>query len=107
VKAVNVDIDRKFSPKRVVFKDGKYGFTYTDNFSLEVELLLPSWKIVTRKQESVWNVFKPGAWEEYEKETNVCSKEIGKIAEDKNLEIEEVVRKVDKELKKINFKCFG
>jgi hypothetical protein len=108
VRRLEVDSGRKFTPKRVVYKDGKYGFTYTDHFALEVELLMPSSKVEQqKKQVSRWNLHKPGAWEEYEWRTNLQAGRISELVEDENIEITEVVGKVNKELDKIKYKCFG
>ena len=106
VHSFQVDSDRKFTPNRIHYKDGKYGVTFTDHFSVLAELQMPGSE-VEQKKESKWNVYKPGAWNNYEWISNLFAKKMEEIIDDNNLEIEEVMAKVDKLMEKIKHKCFG
>ena len=101
-----VDSSRSFTPRRAEYRRGVFGYTYTDHYSLEAEFLMPSSK-QRGQTKPTWNVFKPGAFENYEKVSKKYSKKVEEIVEDEDLDIEEVIKNFDKIQDKIKYEAFG
>ena len=60
-----------------------------------------------RHYESILSKGKPGAWEAYEKLTEDKADKIEKIIEDADIDIENVMKGIDKIDTKIKFQVFG
>ena len=95
IKGFVIDDKQELTPKRVERRRGTFGFTYTDNYSHELVLVLPSNRIKCMK-ENGWNTFNPGAWEAYKEVTKRNASNIEKIVNNIELTEEEVMKKVDK-----------
>jgi hypothetical protein len=106
VKGFSVDSERNFTPKRGTYKDGKFAWTYTDHYPFEVELVMPSSKM-ENKTECRWNLLKPGGWEKYKEVSDDFASKMDVIIENKSLNIEDVMMKVDKIMDKIKYSAFG
>ena len=96
VGSVIVDVDRKFTPRRVIRRKKKVTTIYSDHFSLMVELKGMPRTQSLNQQESRWNMGKPGGWEAYEKLTDEKADKIEKIIEDSDINIENVIKEIDK-----------
>ena len=106
IRGFVIDSEKSFTPRRVVCKKGKFGFCYSDHFSQELELVMPSSRM-KNIQETGWNVYKPGGWEAYKEATKRKSKDVADIVENKELSEEDVMKKVDMIENKIKREVFG
>ena len=107
VRNVVIDKDRKFTPRRVIRKPGGIKTIFTDHYSVEVRIEgLPRSEKVYEK-ETNWNLQKPGGWESYSRLTKEAAEEIKVVAENKGLDVNETMRKVETIETKIKFKAFG
>ena len=101
-----VDKEHKFTPRRVLKTRKGIKSTYTDHFSLKIELKGIPKKQQQEKQQITWNLNKPGGWSDYKTTTN---KEAHKITEavHEETDIEKVMKKINAIDTKIKFKTFG
>ena len=106
IRGFQVDSKREFTPKRIVYKNGKMADIYTDHYSCEVELVMPASSEET-KTESRWNVLKPGGWERYRDVSDDYADKMEEIIKDRRLNNEEVMEKIDKIQDKIKYIAFG
>ena len=107
IKLVVIDKDKKFTPKRAIWRNNKFSSVYTDHFSMEIVLSgLPRRKQKVEKV-STWNLGKPGGWEVYQKITDTRAKEIDAIIEKDDIPIDVLMKKIDKIDNEIKFKAFG
>ena len=93
---VIIDVDRKFTPRRVIQRKKKMTTIYTDHFSLMIDLKGMPRQQHLNQHESIWNKGKPGGWEAYEKITDEKADKIDKIIEDLDVDIETVMKELDK-----------
>ena len=104
---VEIDVEKKITPRRVLKRKNNIINIFTDHFSLKVEFSgIPKNK-ETKKPEPVWNLGKPTGWKVYEDETNKVAEQIKNIVEDGNLDIDTVMRKIEVIDTKIKFMSFG
>ena len=91
---VVVDKEHKFTPRRVLKTRKGIKSTYTDHFSLKIELKGIPKKQQQEKQQITWNLNKPGGWSDYKTTTN---KEAHKITEavHEETDIEKVMKKIN------------
>jgi hypothetical protein len=73
---VQVDVDQKFTPRRVIRRKRGSKSIFTDHFSLKLELKGIERRQTNYHEESTWNRGKPGAWEKYEKISNEAAEKI-------------------------------
>ena len=106
IRGFVIDSDKKFTPKRVECRKGKFGFCFTDHFYQELELVMPSSRI-KNIQKTGWNTYKPGGWEAYKEATKRKSKDVKDIVDNEELSEEEVMKKVDAIEDKIKREVFG
>ena len=104
---VIVDVDRKFTPRRVIQRKKKMTIIYTDHFSLMIDLKGMPRQQHLNQHESIWNKGKPGGWDAYEKITDEKADKIDKIIEDLDVDIETVMKELDKVDTQIKFQSFG
>ena len=102
---VEVDINKKFTPRRVI-NNKKKKTIYTDHYSLKIQFRGIPRVQEFKKPESSWNRGKPGGWEVYKRMTNESSEKIREvISNEKN--IDEAMKKIEALDTKIKFKSFG
>ena len=109
IKVMTIDSNREFTPKRVVSMGKNKGVrvVYADHFAFVLELSgLPAKNCKTVKAVK-WNLAKPGGWEMYRKVSDDKAVEMVEIVENRDLSIDEVVKKVDSLQDKIKFTAFG
>ena len=105
-----VDKEQKFTPRRL--RKTKKGIvsTYSDHFSLEVQLSgLPRATESNKSKEagSSWNLKKEKGFENYKEETKKIAGRINYIIKDNSLDIEECMTKIDAENNKAKWAAFG
>ena len=107
IAKVQVDKDRKFTPRRVIKRKKEIKSIFTDHFSIKVELKgLPRSKN-KKVYQSRWNLGKPGGWDRFVRFTNEMAEKVNKVVNNSELHIDEVIKKVDKIETKIKFASFG
>jgi hypothetical protein len=108
VHKVVVDVDRKFTPFRVMKRKTGLVSCYSDHFSFKVVFSgMPSAKNVQNDKEAIWNLHKQGGWEVYAKKTKEVADKIEEIVNNQGDNIEEVMQKVQKIENKVKFSAFG
>ena len=91
----------------MIRKKGKLTTVYADHFALQVVLSgMPRVSCQQDGCEPSWNLKRPGGWRLYEELTDMEAEKIAGIVEDKNLNIDEVVKKMETIDKKINFRAY-
>ena len=105
LKKVEVDTEKKITLRRVV-KKSKITTTYTDHFSIKIELIGIPRKQRINQPKSVWNLGKPEGWTVYEKETNKIADKIQNVVEEEE-DINIVMKKIEAMDTKVKFKAFG
>ena len=103
---VEVDVGRKFTPRRVKRNKKKQITIFTDHFSLKVELKGVPRRQTNNQQESIWNQGKPGGWDRFENLTNEASEKIKEVSE-KETNIDKAMAKLENIDTKIKFQAFG
>ena len=107
ISKVIIDVDRKFTPRRVIKRKKGSRSIFTDHYSLKLELSgIPR----NRKQdeiESTWNRGKPGGWEVYKRLTDEVADKIVEIIEDVTKDIDTVEEEINRIDTKVKFKAFG
>ena len=107
IKTVVIDKEKKFTPRRVVWKKNQFSSVYTDHFTMEIILCgMPRRKQVVENI-STWNLGKSGGWEEYERLTNKRAGEIDAIAEQNDISIDKIFKRIETIEKEIKFEAFG
>ena len=92
-----------FTPRRVL----KGKTVYSDHFSVKIVLKnLPIGRISESKV-SIWNLNKPKSWDRYKLLSNKAACKMMKIINNEELNINEVVEKMNNIDNKIRFKSFG
>ena len=76
---VEVDIDKKITPRRVVKKKDKITTTFSDHFSLKIEFTDIPRNQGNKTPQSVWYLGKPKGWETYKVETDLVADKIHNI----------------------------
>ena len=84
IKRFEVDNMRKWTPRRVVPKNGVLTYTYTDHYSCEIEILMPASGGQAIVEEQRWNTKKPGGWEKYRDVIDDYAVQSKDIIEDKS-----------------------
>ena len=97
VTKVKIDSEKKFTPKRVIRRRGRLSTVYADHYALQVVLSgMPRASCQKAGSEPPsWNLKRPGGWKVYEELTNMEAEKIADIIEDRNLNIDEVVAKME------------
>ena len=103
---VEIDIDKKITPRRVMKKKGKITTIHSDHFSVLVEFKEIPRKHGNEQPKPVWNLGKPDGWKVYESETNKIADKIQTIVEEEG-DINTVMKKLEAMETKIKFKAFG
>ena len=107
VKTVVIDKDRRFTPRRVIWKKQKFSSVYTDHLPLEVVLCgMPRRNTISLKS-TAWNLGKPGGWESYKDMTDSAANDIENIVLNEEMEIDKVIKKIETVNNDIKFKAFG
>ena len=75
---VQVDINRNFTPRRVIKTKKKTTTIFSDHYALKVELKGIPRKHDNDKPKPTWNRGKPWGWEVYESTTNEVAEKIEK-----------------------------
>ena len=107
VSKIEIDSERKFTPKRVVIKNGEIREVFTDHFLLVVDLEGLPMKRGEKEDRKMWNLHKDGGWKKYEQVTNDLAAAMEEAIEIKNINIEEVIKKVDSLGEKAKHIAFG
>lgn len=105
VERLEIDKDKVFTPFRPAGKN----LLHTDHFSVLLELKdlpLKTEKTVAVKKFLRWNTNKPQGWKTYEEITGKSEKLL-EIAEDTTANADDLMKKLDKELKSIKYQAFG
>ena len=106
INKVEIDSDKKFTPRRVTKTKKEIKSTYTDHFSLKIELKNIPKKVHKEKPPPNWNLNKPGGWLSFEHLTNEDAQKIKDTIE-KEKDINTVVSKINTIDTKIKFRAFG
>ena len=107
MKQVIIDKKKQFTPRRVIWRNAKFSFVYTDHLPIEITLSgMPRRSSMTLKS-STYNIGKPGGWKAYKEMTDKAAKSIEEIVLNDELCIDEVVEKIDSIDKQIKFGAFG
>ena len=107
ISSLLVDTKRDYAPFRVAKKKGRITMVRSDHYTLVLKLKnLPKRNMLKVKQ-SHWNLKKPNGWENYEAMTEEMKEKADAIIENRNIEINEVMDKVDKLQDNVKFKAFG
>ena len=107
LKTMEVDSERRFTPYRVkVSRRGEIGSVYPDHYPVMLELEMPTGTEVKEK-ERMWNVKKPGGWDNYKSTSDKYAEDIIKIVEDEEASVEDVYKKFDQINDKIRYISFG
>ena len=107
IKCVLIDKDKKFTPRRIIWKGGKFTSVYTDHFSMEIVLSGMPGKTQNMEKAAIWNLGKPGGWDVYESVTGKRAKEIDILVEKENIDLEVMMDKIEKIDEEIKFNAFG
>ena len=104
---VDIDVDRKFTPRRVQKKKKQIITTFSDHFALKIELSgIPKTQEISRIETS-WNLGKLGGWDSYEKVSNEAAEMIDTIVKNHELDINNIMKKLDTIDTKLRFRFFG
>ena len=107
IKLVVIDKDRNFTPKRVIWRKKEFTSVYTDHFTMEIVLSGMPRRNQTLEKSSVWNLGKPGGWEEYERLTDMRAGEIDTIANSSDVPIDVKFKKIVNVEMEVKFQAFG
>ena len=107
IKLVMIDKDKKFTPRRAIWKNNEFKSVYTDHLSMEIVLGGMSRRKQKMEKVCTWNVGKPGGWEAYQKLTDARAKEIDTIVEKDDIPIDVAMKKIAKIETEIKFGAFG
>ena len=111
IKSMMIDSERKFTARRVIKrKNDNNTVIYTDHYAVKVEIVgMPRSQGVIEKETS-WNFGKPGGWEKY---ASLSAEEASKVkavvdeAKLNKIDVNEVMKKVDRIEDKMKFIAFG
>ena len=103
---VEVDIDKKITPRKVAKKKDKITTIFSDHFSLKIEFTDIPKKQANNAPQSVWNLGKPKGWESYKVETDLVADKIDNIVVNEE-HIDAVMKKIETIETKVKFKAFG
>ena len=78
ISKIEIDSEKKYTPRRVTKTKKETKSTYTDHFSVKIEIKNIPKKIHQEKQPPMWNMNKPGGWTEFK---SITDKEAQKIKE--------------------------
>ena len=107
ITKVEVDNKRKFTPRRVMKRKDKIVTIFSDHFSTKVEMKgIPRVKNENSRK-STWNIGKPGGWDRYNIMTNQMADKVSDVINNNELNIDDVMKKIDKIETKIKFAAFG
>ena len=102
-----VDTRREYSPCRITKKQGRLVRVYSDHYTMVLSMKnLPRRKVMPAKQ-SNWNLKKPEGWEKYKSMTDEIREKADIIIDNHDLDIEKVMKEVDKLQDNVKFKAFG
>ena len=104
---VEIDKERKITPRRVIKKKKNITTIYTDHFSVKVEFIGIPKNHHNYKPEAGWNLGKPNGWKVYEDETNKVAEKIDDIVNEETLDINTILKKIEVIDTKVKFKSFG
>ena len=107
VKALVIDCERQFTPRRILKKKTGIITIFTDHYSLEVKIEGLTKREKVTEKEITWNTSKPGAWEVYERLTKEEAAKVKELAEDDKLDSNMTMKKIEVIEKSITFKAFG
>jgi hypothetical protein len=107
VRSMLIDSKMEFTPSRAVKEKGVPKVIHSDHFSALLTLSnLPRVEEKVEKKK-IWNFKKDGGWNRYQLLTDQSSEAFTAVIEDKELSIEEAMKKFDKIHNKIKFRAFG
>ena len=106
ISKIEIDSEKKYTPRRVTKTKKETTSTYTDHFSVKKEMKNIPKKIHLEKQPPMWNINKPGGWTEFKSITDKEAQKIKDTIADEE-DINKVMRKINIIDKKIKFRAFG
>ena len=107
MKSIIIDEEKRFTPKRIIWKTNKFSSVYTDHFSIEVILAgMPRRKMIAEKS-STWNLGKPEGWKVYKELTDKAAEKIDAIVLDDDIDVDTAMKKVLAIDNEIKFASFG
>ena len=104
---VIIDVQRKFTPRRVIRRKKNIKTIYTDHFSVKIELKGMPRRQHMKRHEPIWNKGKPGGWDIYGRVTDDNAEKIEAIVEDHEKDIETVMKEINIIDNKTKFIAFG
>ena len=105
VSKLSIDSKRKKAVANIVKRKGKLKVTYSDHFTVTLELKdLPRQK-VKEKKIKMWNLAKKDGWKRYKELTE--NVKIEDIMKDENTDVLEAVANFEKMHEKMKFQAFG
>ena len=110
VKKMVIDVERKFTARRIIKKKTSTKTIFTDHYGVKVILEGMNMGQRMGKKEITWNMNKPGGWEDYERLTGEAAAKVKQVVENAaigNKDANEVMKKVEAIENEIKFKAFG
>ena len=107
VKSILIDKERKFTPKRIVWRKNQFSSVYTDHFSIEVTLSGMPRRTTLSVKSSRWNLGKPEGWKSYQELTDKAAEKIEAIVLNEDISIDDAMKKVTAIENEIKFSAFG
>ena len=104
---VEIDKDKKFTPRRVLKRKQNIMTIFTDHFSLKIELKGIPRRTDCDKIEAGWNLGKPGGWKAYKTITDEVSDKVKNIVGQEDLDVNSVLKKIYAIDTKVKFRAFG
>ena len=107
VKSFVIDKEKKFTPKRIVWRKSQFSSVYTDHFSIEVTLSGMPRRTTLSMKSSRWNLGKPEGWKCYQELTEKAAEKIEEIVLNDEIGINDAMKKVTAIDNQIKFSAFG
>ena len=93
---------------RPVRKAGRLQLTHTDHYTMVASLVnLPAARVARQEKEVRWKTGDKEGWKRYMENSKQASEHIKRVVENKDNNIEEVIKKVEVIETKLKFKSFG
>ena len=98
VKKMVIDVERKFTARRIIKKKTSTKTIFTDHYGVKVILEGMNMGQRMGKKEITWNLNKPGGWEDYERLTGEAAAKVKEVVENaaiENKDANDVMKKVE------------
>ena len=99
IKSIVIDKDRKFTPKRVIWKNNEFKAVYTDHFPMEIILSGLPRRNQNVSKGTMWNLGKPGGWDKYKQLTDARARDIDDVIEREDASVNDMISRIEKSTK--------